>query len=199
MGQFQTELAAYRKALLTEDAPNGPERQLLTDILDRWRDHADAEPAWDKIVQACREANSEPPPPAFFVAAILQTRRQSWQVQQRLSQADDLVSAGREQAEQDWKADRITEAYVKKTAVKRYVEKADAMLGRQKAGAPRKLFIRWLNEMMVQNCGKPLHSVVATIVEITYGGDADVDTVRDALKPTTRGGRRRDTQRQNLR
>jgi hypothetical protein len=47
--------------------------------------------------------------------------------------------------------------------------------------------------MMVQNCGKPLHAVVATLLEITYGDDANVDTVRDALKPTTRGGRGRDT------
>jgi hypothetical protein len=124
MARFNTELAEYRKALLPADAPVGPERQLLTDILNRWRDHADTEPAWDKIVRACAEANSTPPPPALFIAAVLQQRRECWQVEQRLPHADDLVSAGREQAEQDWRADRNAEAYLKKTAVKRYVEKS---------------------------------------------------------------------------
>jgi hypothetical protein len=62
----------------------------------------------------------------------------------------------------------------------------DAVLGRKKAGAPRKRFMKMVRDAFMANCGRPLNSVVAVLTEIAFGPCTTVSAVRGTQRATKR-------------
>jgi hypothetical protein len=190
---FLSELSAYREALL-KDNSDLKGRALIEAVLDRWRDRADAEKIWEKITTALVANKTQPPAAALFIAWLLQTRiRYEW-LDAQTKHAPIITSDLRNKAAQEWKSgDPISAAFhrIGAQAYADWSQQAGVTLSRKKAKALQKRFISTLRESFIANCGKPLNEVVTTLTQIAFGGDVDIQDVRDALKPTRQDIRRK--------
>ena len=166
---FKTELRAYRKKIeaIATDRKD-PRRRIVLSMLDRWETHADAENAWKQISNASA-ANGKPmPPPGVFIAWVIRTRMDLERLPEVSKQAPRLEAKAHAQANRDWKEGRTASAVMKREFAQQFSEEKKRVLGRQPRLAPQKRFIKMWRDTFIENCGKPLHGVVATLAEIAF-------------------------------
>ncbi|MCA1414467.1 hypothetical protein I6F30_25425 [Bradyrhizobium sp. NBAIM20] len=176
---FKNEISDFRRAL--EPVGNDSERLLMLEVLDRWRDHPEAESLWEKI-----SANQPSPPPRAFVAWLLDARTTSERVQQTVQAAPGVIAKARAVSNKDWKSGKFEQAALKARAAENFQNLADQVLGHKKSQAPRQRFMRLASEMFELNCGQPLDDVVASLTEIAFGGSVSAEVVRDARRSAKR-------------
>ena len=91
-------------------------------------------------------------------------------------------SKWRSLAKRDFDADRDMDAYIKKKAAIKLRNEANAALGRKQADAHFQQFMRECSGMIMNNCGKPLDSIVAGLTSIAFDRDVTSEMVRGARK-----------------
>jgi hypothetical protein len=181
---FKSEIAEYRRALGRVDSDT--EGLLMVAVLDRWEDHGSVETLWRKIT-----AIHPGPPAQSFIGWLLDTRIMCERLREVVEKSPEVVAKVRAQAEKDWKTGSFEAAAWKRRKAENFVERADQELGRKKGDAPRQRFMRLASEMFIQNCGRPLDDVVASLTDIAFGDPVTTDAVRDARRSPKR---RRDIQ-----
>jgi hypothetical protein len=191
VASFKAELAVSRKHI-EQGEPDDGHRSFKLSLLDRWRDNPDAERSWEAIKQTGISNRTEPPAPGPFINWIIEQslifKRVADEV---IPRAPGLTQRAERLADKDWKAGRLADAVMRKTAAQDFRTNMTRVLGRQLKDAPRKRFVKLCTEMFSDQCGKPLDSVVAMLATIVCGSDVSIDAVRGAQRSSRR--RDRDT------
>jgi hypothetical protein len=190
---FCDQLAHVRRQVANE--PDTPRRNFEISIIDRWSKHLSANEAWNTIDQAATSDGNHSLEPVEFVAWVLQ---KGWE-HHRL--ANDVIPKSKaleerviSEAERNWRAARQRDfdlgfvAGIQNKLARDYRTKRLRVLGRQPND--RKIFIQACRKLFITNFAKPLDQVTELLVFVVFGTEAKANEVRDALKPSTRAGRR---------
>jgi hypothetical protein len=161
-------------------------------VLNRWREHAFANGAWDLIHKAATQSGGGGLWPGDFVEFVLtQARVQKRLVEEVVPQSAHFERKRIAEAEKEWRASRngigATAAGIKRDAAIQHRFDRIRVLGRQ--SNPRKRLILLCRELFIANCGQPLDEVTEMLVFVIFGSEAGGNEVRDALKASTRSGR----------
>ncbi|MGY8660939.1 hypothetical protein Q3C01_01055 [Bradyrhizobium sp. UFLA05-109] len=161
-------------------------------VVDRWREHAFVDGAWQAIERASSRVSDKALEPTGLIEWVLeQARLQKRLVDEVIPLSGPLEKRAIAAAEKEWRATRGKRggisAGAKRDLALHHRENRIRLLGRQPN--PRKRFILLCREMFIANCGQPLDDVTEMLVFVVFGVAAGSNEVRDALKPSTRLGR----------
>jgi hypothetical protein len=184
---FRAALVAYRRTIVEKQSP-GPERELVLQVLKRWDDAGATEEIWKAITDASLANGMPPPEAAEFIEWLISTRLTYEKLSHVIEQTPAVTTRLRVQVEREWRGpvNVWPGAAGKRAAVEAHEARMDAVLGRKKAGAPRKRFMKLLRDAFIANCGRPLNNVVAALTEIAFGPDTTEGAVRGTQRPTKR-------------
>lgn len=190
MTSFVDILDQCRQILLQE--PDTDWKSFDLDLINRWRNHHNAERAWALIDEAAIKSGGASLEAGEFVEwTISQARLQKRLSDEIIPQSDSLEKKAVATSEREWRASRngigAAAAGRKRDLAHLHRENRMRVLGRQPN--PRKRFILLCRELFIANCGQPLDQVTETLYEVVFGEEPKPTEIRDALKSTTRAGR----------
>jgi hypothetical protein len=184
---FRAACAAYLRDT-AETLPAGRERELVLQMLKRSEDHGATDDIWKAITHASLANGVPPPEAAEFIKWLVSTRLTYERLSHVIEQTPTVTARVLAQAEREWRGtvSMWPDAAGKRAAVEAHEARMDAVLGRKKAGAPRKRFMKMLRDTFFQNCDRPLNNVVAALTEIAFGPGTTEAAVRGTQRATKR-------------
>jgi hypothetical protein len=195
----KAEIVAFRKELIADHPDLPPPADMLA-VFDRWEKHADEweHHCWPTIAKRL-PANAMPTVEEVFWW-VLHRRAIARRIAEIIFRSPTTAQAKRRA--EAYLRDKTNLGAVAQAAAELTYEYAVltelahklAQFGRQKENIEKKLFIVWWRNKFFELCGKPLDEVVRVLTEIVYGGTVNIGVIRGVGRPTTRIGRKRDTQ-----
>jgi hypothetical protein len=185
---FQSELASYRRRLVAERA-DYVYLPIALEILDRWREHPDAEAIWTTLGQKLPPELM--PMATQLIDLVLEKRLLMREVQLVVNQIPRRKAKTAQWSKHQLQDKNYAALVAAGSLLDEITSGAERLLGRKKGTGPRKVFITGWRDKFVEFCGQPLDDVVRVLTEIAFGGEITKDTVRATQKPTTQAKRRK--------
>jgi hypothetical protein len=176
---FKAELETYRKLI----APDRKEQaqhwkyHLITEVLDRWRDHPDVERLWQNISQKLPPEISA----GIFIGAVILERVKLEEVAERLPDVPATVAAAKVDLKHHIAAGQFDVVSAEADALNKLMS-ARVAFSRKNRKAAEGRFMTFLQASFEEMCGQPFRGHVATLTDIAFGGEHPIDAARDAIR-----------------
>jgi hypothetical protein len=178
---FKDELDTYSQLITpTSDRPDLAAHwkyRLVTEVLDRWREHLDVERLWQDV-SAKLPAEI---PAGIFIGAVVLERVKLEEVALRLPDTPDTITAAKADRRRRLKVGQYDVASSEAQLIDN-LKSVRQSFSRKTDGAVEGRFMVFLQAWFENKCGRPFRKHVATLTDIAFGGEHHVDAVRDAMR-----------------
>jgi hypothetical protein len=188
---FASELRACRQRLGGAVGLRPDEHQLAMEILQRWEERREAaEDSWRAL------KNKMPDMTVWWLIRVTLDRRLAVaeELSARIPKMLKLEADIRRRAAHHRKAGKAELAAAEMAQLNEFRADRRRILSRKMNASPCRLFMVGWSGTFTELCGYPLDEVVVFLTQVAFDrDDVSVETVRDARRSTTKGGRAKNT------